>query len=190
MKRMHQWDVLTADYYELYRKAFMGEFVSEDDYKSLKLFSALILRSNLMLIAKERGGRRALEILQMLQEEWPKLKMWKNALRNMSKEEIDDFENCLNYGFDDLLEEWEKEEKYFPLLTEKCRKEHKTQEVEMALQEAYKGSAVTLWKKIKSLISEGYFEDRESQYIYDAWETYFGKIKYTDRNFRDARNKA
>lgn len=190
MKGMHQWHILTADATELYLKSFMGEDITDDDYKAIKLFSATQLRTRLMLIANERGGNHAAEVLRLLQKEWPMLKQWKNALRNMTKEEIDEFEECLNHGFDDLLAEWEKDEKYFPLLTEKCRTDRKVKEVEKALLEAYEGSAVTLWRKIKSLISEGYFEDKDAQYIYDAWEAYFGKMKYTARNFRDARNKA
>lgn len=190
VKGTHNWTLVTQNYSNLESEILANKHVSTDAIEAVHPFRIETFRDSMVYLAKKRGGKRALEILKMLQEEWPKIKVWKNALRNMSKEDIDDFENCLNHGFDDLLAEWESDETYFPLLTEKCRKEHKTQELEKALQEAYKGSAVTLWKKIKSLISEGYFEDRESQYIYDAWETYFGKIKYTDRNFRDARNKA
>lgn len=109
MKGMHQWHILTADSMEVYRKAFMGEDITEDDYNAIKLFSAFQLRSNLLLIAQERGGKFAAEVLRLLQEEWPMLKQWKNALRNMTKEDIDDFEECLYHGFDDLLAEWEKE---------------------------------------------------------------------------------
>lgn len=190
MRGMHVWLLITMDYKDLYKKVFSGTRLQIEDINSLKLFNPVHLRYSIRLIAEQRGGKLALEILEMLQKEWPTLKLWKNALRNMTKEDIDEFEECLYHGFDDLLAEWEKDEKYFPLLTEKCRTKRKVKEVEKALLEAYEGSAVTLWRKIKSLMSEGYFEDKDAQYIYDAWEAYFGKMKYTARNFRDARNKA
>lgn len=109
MKGMHQWNLLTADCMDVYQKAFMGEDITDDDYKAIKLFSATQLRTSLILIANGRGGKCAAEILRLLQSEWPKVKVWKNALKNMTKEDIDEFEECLYHGFDDLLAEWEKE---------------------------------------------------------------------------------
>ena len=94
---------------DVYQKAFMGEDITNDDYKAIKLFSATQLRTSLILIANGRGGKCAAEILRLLQSEWPKIKVWKNALRNMTKEDIDEFEECLYHGFDDLLAEWETE---------------------------------------------------------------------------------
>lgn len=109
MKGMHQWEILTGDHQELYKKVLEGGVAMEEDYEAIKLFSPLRLRSSLLLIAEKRSGKQAAEILHLLQSEWPRIKVWKNALRNMTKEDIDDFEECLYHGFDDLLAEWEKE---------------------------------------------------------------------------------
>lgn len=109
MKGMHVWSHLTRNSAPVYKKVFSGEMLQIEDITSLKLFSAFQLRYSIRLIAEQRGGKLALEILEMLKKEWPTLKLWKNALRNMTKEEIDEFEECLNHGFDDLLAEWETE---------------------------------------------------------------------------------
>lgn len=108
MKGMHVWDVITGDYSELYAKVLSGDEVTIDDIQRVKQFNPMYLRNSILVIANERGGKRAAEILRLFQSEWPRIKVWKNALQNMSHEEVTEFEDCLMCGFDDLLAEWEK----------------------------------------------------------------------------------
>lgn len=82
-------------------------------------------------------------------------------------------------------------QKYFPLLTEQCLKEGKTEKVETELSIACKGSATCLWKAIHINEALGYIATNhlDAQEVYDAFSGYFGKLPYTERNFRGARYK-
>jgi hypothetical protein len=79
----------------------------------------------------------------------------------------------------------------FALLTEQCRKENKVSAVESELRAACKGTAVSLWRVIRTNEALGYLSaDRLSTAkVYRAFTDYFGALPYTERNFRDARDR-
>ena len=106
---IHSWSQLTADKSAIDRKIDNGGHYSIDDYRLIKDYDATCLRENLVIISRLRGVKRAAELLRMLQAEWPTLKRWKIYMGNISKEEIEEFEDILMNGFDDLLAEWEGE---------------------------------------------------------------------------------
>lgn len=87
---------------------------------------------------------------------------------------------------------FEKVNTEFSLLTEQCRKENKVPSVEAELRAACKGTAVELWRVIRTNEALGYLSaDRLSTAkVYRAFTDYFGALPYTERNFRDARDKA
>ena len=80
----------------------------------------------------------------------------------------------------------------FSLLTEQCRKENKVSAVEAELRAACKGTAVELWRVIRTNEALGYLsaESLSTAKVYRAFTDYFGALPYTERNFRDARDKA
>ncbi|MBQ7382265.1 MAG: hypothetical protein IJV61_04495 [Paludibacteraceae bacterium] len=106
LRGMHNWLLLTWDLKDYIDAAvyYEGEFPQSIEVKS---YLPIRLRYSLTLIAEERGGKRAAELLRLLQKEWPSLKRYKTNFEVMSKEEIEEFEEQLFSGFDDILEEWE-----------------------------------------------------------------------------------
>lgn len=79
----------------------------------------------------------------------------------------------------------------FPLLTEQCYKEGKEDTVIAELRAACEGTAVVLWKAIRTNEALGYLKalHLSSEKIYGYFTEYFGELPYKERNFRDARNK-
>jgi len=196
---IHSWRSITRDYSAIDKKMAKGGRFSMEDYKLGKEYDAACLRENLVIISRKRGVKRAAELLQMLQKEWPTLKRWKIYMDDMSKEEIEEFEEVLMKGFDDLLAEWEedKEEevvtegKRFEFITDQCRKEGKVEAVEAELRAAAQGTAVAMWKTIRTNEALGYLSTKDvaASKIFKALTAYFGELPYNERNFRDARNK-
>ena len=80
----------------------------------------------------------------------------------------------------------------FALLTDLCRKENKVQTVEAELRAACKGKAVELWRTIRTNEALGYLSALRlsTAKVYRAFTDFFGDLPYTERNFRDARDKA
>ena len=80
----------------------------------------------------------------------------------------------------------------FSLLTEQCRRENKMSAVEAELRAACKGPAVELWRVIRTNEALGYLSANRlsTAKVYRAFTDYFGALPYTERNFRDARDKA
>lgn len=197
---LHSWIAITRDYSAIDKKIDIGGCFSIEDYKLVKDYNAACLRENLVIISKVREAKRSAELLRMLQAEWPTLKRWKIEMDDMSKEEIEEFEEVLMNGFDDLLAEWEKDKveekvvmggKQFSFLTDVCTAEGKEAKVISELRAACKGTAPALWKVIRTNEALGYLgtRDLEASVIYRTFTEYFGKLPYTERNFRDARGK-
>ena len=196
-KGMHEWTPLTWDVYSYLYKVLDGESI---DWKELdkKYYDFIRLRFNLTIIAENRGGKRAAELLKMLQKEWPTIKRWKTNMDKVDEKDIAAFEEHLFHGFDDLLEEWEKDKeevvtegKRFSLLTDECYEEGKANKVISELRTACKGTAVGLWKVIRTNEALDYLGTRgmQTSKIYRAIVDYFGELPYSERNFRDARDK-
>ena len=120
-------------------------------------------------------------------------------MERMTDEQISEFESILFNGFDELLSEWEKDKeekvvedgKRFSLLTDACIEEGKEAKVISELRAACKGTAVGLWKVIRENEALGYLgtHGMQTSKIYRAIVDYFGELPYTERNFRDARDK-
>lgn len=108
-KGMHEWSPLIWDVYSYIYKVLDGESIDWDEMDK-KHYDFIRLRFNLNIIAENRGGKRAAELLQMLQKEWSKIKRWKTNMEKVEEKDIAEFEEHLFNGFDDLLEEWEAEE--------------------------------------------------------------------------------
>lgn len=85
-----------------------------------------------------------------------------------------------------------KKQSGFPLLTEQCYREHKEDTVIAELRAVCQGTAIGLWKAIRTNEALGYIiptENLSAEKIYDYFTEYFGKLPYKKRNFREARNK-
>lgn len=120
-KGMHEWSTLTWDVKSYLDKVLFGDAYDGKEMDK-KYYDYVRFRYNLNIIAKHRGGKRAAEILRMLQGEWPKIKLWKTGFDRMEEKDIAEFEENLFHGFDDLLEEWEGEEQGKQTIDEKtCR---------------------------------------------------------------------
>ena len=164
-KGTHDWKWLSGNYDGLVAKALNGEDIYDEDFESIVWYDGFLLRERLEHIAKERGGARAAELLQLFQSEWKDVKRWGVDLDSMDDDEIEEFEDMLMNGMDDLLEEWEEEEeqeeepesrycKY--IAAEKFGEVYKGQsytveDYETTLHEASKGTA----KHFASVLTNG-----------------------------------
>lgn len=104
-KGIHEWSPLTYDAKSDLDKILGGRFKNESKTDE-KMYDCACFRYNLNIIAMHRGGERAVQLLKMLQEEWPKIKLWKIGLEMMDEKDIADFEEQLFHGFNDFLEQW------------------------------------------------------------------------------------
>ena len=198
-KGMHDWSPLTWDVKSNLDEILAGNAHNENEAEG-KYYDFVRYRYNLNIIAKHRGGKRAAELLKMLQNEWSQIKLWKTGFEGMEEKDILEFERMLFHGFDDLMTEWEgevqeeevvTEGKRFSLLTDECRAEKKEAKVISELRAACKGTAPALWKVIRENEALGYLGTRgmQTSKIYRAIVDFFGELPYTERNFRDARDK-
>ena len=107
IKGMHDWGVITTDYGEIMKNIYQGARFTYSDLSKNKYYDIKKLRTSILKIAEERGGKRAAEILNTLQKEWPKIKRWKTHFESMTNDDISQFEDILMNGFETELEEWE-----------------------------------------------------------------------------------
>ena len=110
IKGMHVWFPLTGDFLGVLDKILAGERGVYNDLFDMRWYDVASLRKNLVFIADHRGGARALELLRMLQKEWPDIKRWKTGFKSMEAEDIAQFEDVLMHGYDSLIEEWAGQE--------------------------------------------------------------------------------
>ena len=80
---------------------------------------------------------------------------------------------------------------YFPYLTQKCFAEKRVTTVEAEIQAARKGTAETMWRTLWNNENLGYLEVEpiDATTLYRAIEKHYGKLPYSERNFRGARSK-
>lgn len=85
----------------------------------------------------------------------------------------------------------EQKSEYFPYLTKKCIEQKRVDAVEAEIQAARKGTAETMWRTLWNNENLGYLEvgPVDATTLYKAIEKWYGKLPYTERNFRGARNK-
>lgn len=83
------------------------------------------------------------------------------------------------------------ETEYFPYLTKKCFEQKRVDAVEAEIQAARKGTAEDMWRTLWNNENMGYMEIEHinANTLYRAIEKWYGKLPYTERNFRGARNK-
>lgn len=208
VKGMHYWYDLTMDYTDPMCRIFRnGECLSHEEmHKTITMYHAPSLRNRLMIIADNRGEKRAAELLRMLQAEWPKLKLWKTEMERMTDEQISEFESILFNGFDELLEAWEKDkeeeevvasskgkpESSFFAVSEKMSYEMCEKELIRVINGAKNKAAAC--REILRSETIGYFvlSDKTDQEKADAINPWVAltdkKYKFTGDDFRKARN--
>ncbi|MBO7458575.1 MAG: hypothetical protein J6T80_04900 [Paludibacteraceae bacterium] len=72
------------------------------------IFNPLTLQKNIELIAENIGSGRAAQIVRLLREDWPDIKALKLfGLKELTTEQIEEFEQCLFAGMDRNLRKWE-----------------------------------------------------------------------------------
>ena len=196
-----QWYYLTRNAHKMYNATWgeNGKF----DPSLLVPFDLREFLFNLEIIAHSKGGRRAAEIVRLLRKDWKRITTMKFFdIGKMSTEQIEEFRAGLFEGMDYYLEQWDAETlseadskkvkaERFEFITEQCRKEGKVEAVEAELRAACKGTAVGMWKTIRTNEALGYLSTKDvaASKIYKALCDYFGELPYNERNFRDARSK-
>lgn len=200
LKGMLLWNLLVADGRNFIKKSLV-EKVPEGADTSIKYFNPESFRENVQYIAEQRGAKVAAELLRTLRKDWSGIVAWKCfCIDKLTSEQVEKFRACLFEGMDYYLDQWETEAvtsspehrpAYFPLLTDQCRKENKVEGVEAELRAACRGTAVALWKTIRTNEALGYLltKNMSASKIYHAFADYFGELPYNERNFRDARHK-
>lgn len=195
-----KWEIFLTNYH----RADLLKALSPnaDYYFQLPNVSAFWLKENLEYVISYRGIHKAQEVLDRLRKDWNHLV--KLNLCNFDKLTKEEVESLREYVFDTVnyqmdiwkIEAGEEEEvvtegKRFSLLTDECHAEKKEAKVISELRAACKGTAVGLWKVIRENEALGYLCTRgmQTSKIYRAIVDYFGELPYTERNFRDARDK-
>lgn len=159
-------------------------------------------RHEIERIYSKFGAQKAAQIVRLLRNDWPDIKVLKLfGVDELTPEQIEEFRQCLFEGMDRNLRNWESETPQqtasnskpavFEFITEQCRKEGKVEAVEAELRAASKGTAVAMWKTIRTNEALGYLSTKDvaASKIYKSLAAYFGELPYNERNFRDARNK-
>lgn len=118
-EKMPLWYLITTDYSEETDSPLVPSWVKNnvneqtDEQETIQkntLFSPKALQQNFELIAKECGGARAAYLVDKLREDWKKIKFLQLFdVNKLTKEEKDNFDECLNDGLNYYLEQWEKD---------------------------------------------------------------------------------
>ena len=161
------------------------------------------LFNNLNYVVQTFGESKAVELIRQLQTDWKcmtSLKLF--GANKVCKEHIEEFRLFLFEGLDRYINIWEHTETplgstpslstRFSLLTDTCRKEKKVDAVESEIRAACHGTAVGLWKILRTNAALKYIEPLEpwnATDLYRVISNYFGDLPFKERNFRDARNK-
>lgn len=80
---------------------------------------------------------------------------------------------------------------YFRHITQKCINENRADSVEAEIRAACKGTAEGLWRTLWNNENLGYVvvQPIDATTLYRDIENHYGKLPYSERNFRHARNK-
>lgn len=200
LKGMLLWNMIVTD-----ARKYFHTFLKDDSTKSdghIEYFKPEAFRENLQFIAEERSPQVAAEILRSLRKDWKAIVTWKCFnIDHLTPEQIEAFRACLFEGMDYYLEQWDAasseqldsagKSSVFEFITDQCYKEGKVEAIEAEMRAACKGTAVAMWKTIRTNEALGYLstKDVSASKIYKALTNHFGKLPYNERNFRDARNK-
>ena len=200
LKGMIPWDLLITDGRQYIKDIIEDEINLEHDKGE---FNPESFRENLQYIAEERSPQVAAELLRKLRKDWPSIVAWKCfGIDKISPEQVEKFRSCLFEGMDYYLEQWEavnteevtaaSKPTCFPLITQECKKAGKVDSVEAEIRAACHGTAVGLWKILRTNDALNYIEPLEPWNAADLYRTisnYFGVLPFKERNFREARNK-
>lgn len=111
LKNIHIWDYITANTISLVSDMIKGVLPKEKIREKYRTLDSNTLRYSIMYIEEQYGGKDAAEILRLLQSEWYTIKAWKAmGIKDLSLEEMQEFEHCLFHGFDMELAEWERKQ--------------------------------------------------------------------------------
>lgn len=79
---------------------------------------------------------------------------------------------------------------FFKFFTQKCFEEKRADSVEAEIRAACKGTAEALWRTLWNNENLGYVETEhiDATTLYREIENHYGKLPYSERNFRKARN--
>lgn len=82
-------------------------------------------------------------------------------------------------------------QEYFRYITPKCISEKRAEAVEAEISAACKGTAEGLWRTLWNNENLGFVvvQPIDATTLYRDIEKHFGKLPYSDRQFRAARNK-
>lgn len=201
---MNFWSLLTTNPRKYIQFVFEnGRYpVDEEMEGKISYFDNEYFLDIMRSIAEEKGPEKAARVVRALRKDWKPIVNFK--LFNIDKitpEQIEEFRAGLFEGMDYYLELWDAETPQpsspettpasFEYITDQCRKEGKAEAVEAELRAASKGTAVAMWKTIRTNEALGYLSTKNlaASKIYKALTAYFGPLPYNERNFRDARNK-
>ena len=198
LKGMLAWNLITTD-----GRDYIRQFMYDTDEKAdIEYFHTEAFRENIQFIAQERGGKVAADLVRQLRKDWQAIVTWKCfGMDKITPEHIEEFRTGLFEGMDYYLEQWDAETPQqntpntkpaaFEFITDLCRKEGKVERVEAELRAAAKGTAVAMWKTIRTNEALGYLSTKDvaASKIYKSLTAYFGELPYNERNFRNARNK-
>lgn len=203
-KDMILWGVILTDDFE-FRLWEINDFEKKDrlmDREYWPYCNPQHFRRELERIYDQFGAQKAALIVRLLREDWQDIKVLKLfGIDTLTLEQIEEFQQCLFEGMDRNLRRWDAETPQpsspettpasFEYITDQCRKEGKAEAVEAELRAAAKGTAVAMWKTIRTNEALGYLSTKNlaASKIYKALTAYFGPLPYNERNFRDARNK-
>ena len=204
-KDMILWDkILTNQFeYNLWKYHDFKRLDPDINHEYRPFFNPEDFRTEIESIYEQFGPQKAAQIVRLLREDWQDIKVLKLfGIDKLTTEQIEEFRQCLFEGMDRNLRNWDAETPQqttanntqttnFEFLTDRCRKEDKVEAVEAELRAAAKGTAVAMWKTIRTNEALSYLSTGNiaASKIYKALTAFLGKLPYTERNFRDARGK-
>ena len=88
------------------------------------------------------------------------------------------------------VEDIKPDSSFFKFFTQKCFEEKRADSVEAEIRAACKGTAEALWRTLWNNENLGYVETEhiDATTLYREIENHYGKLPYSERNFRKARN--
>lgn len=212
LKGTHSWLTITQDWETIRNRVMKGEHITSNDIASMKPYSSISLRNNLNIIAEARGGKRAAELLRMLQNEWENIIIWDSNIRHIKKNspgEIEQFEHALKNGFKDLLAEWDADDIFKDKYSSNTRDsaeqkeyceyivkeavensgEYTLDEFESLFRAAAMGTGSDIAAFIKNNVKAGYLDMKghQKKTIYNNLKKHFeGGLNYSYQNFVNA----
>lgn len=202
LKGMNLWSLITTNPRKYIQFVFEhGRHpVEKEEDGLISYFDTEDFLTIIQNIATAKGPDKAARVIRALRKDWKHILNFQLFnIDKISDQQVEEFRKFLFEGMDYYLEQWDAESPKaedakpatFEFITDLCRKEGKIEAVEAELRAASKGTAVAMWKIIRTNEALGYLSTKDvaASKIYKALVDYFGELPYNERNFRDARNK-